>query len=570
MDRHLQNEAKEFSSADSCYEALKRENSFSFQDILDHITGPVISIAVHVILLTLLATFFVGTKLEPKQDDFIVDLVKFEDKIVPLKELLKPQELPDELSDPDSVKIDEPDINNPTPDTPSPDPSPAENTSEVPVLAPELSNISICENFSSKQLPIFSNRTPEGLKKGIHDYGPKNIPGIKITGTIDLGLKWLASHQNEDGSWGATAGVQPALTSLAMLALMAHGDSPNSPKYGPHITKGLRKLVDYAFNADEKGLIRNSGNGYGHAMVGYALAESYSLFHVPQTEAAMAKVLRTLMNGQNILGSYNYAYQNNPASIDPQTGKVIGGEIAGEPRCDLSVAGWNFQALKAAYMAGFSQDQALAQAIEKALSALEKIHACEKGGFNYSRGTKGQSSSESMTAVGTLCMQLFGCGNRAAAQKGLKLLEEGFTAGDAKNDLEMDWEHAPRWALYTWYYKTQALFMGHKGTGPVWNKWSSSFTDRLIKEQAKDGHWVSPAEKYGEKKLDTKSGKLIGQEESVGSGSLQQELDVQVYATALCSLMLQVYIRYLPSTKIVTQEENPGKKISDDLDITIE
>jgi len=107
---------------------------------------------------------------------------------------------------------------------------------------------------------------------------------------------------------------------------------------------------------------------------------------------------------------------------------------------------------------------------------------------------------------------LLGRGNSPCAAAGIRFLERvqpQWPSGKAK---------VP---VYTWYYVTQAKFQ--KGD-KVWETWNRIFTRELIANQQSDGHW----------------------EGGDHGGS--------VYTTCLCTLMLEVYYRYLPSYH--KQEDN--------------
>jgi hypothetical protein len=82
--------------------------------------------------------------------------------------------------------------------------------------------------------------------------------------------------------------------------------------------------------------------------------------------------------------------------------------------------------------------------------------------------------------------------------------------------------------LYAWYYDTQACLMVG---GAAWTKWNRLFQTEIVKAQAPDGSW--PPMK----------GKSPGELQTAPTGN------GPLYRTNFCILMLEVYYRYMPSTK---------------------
>jgi hypothetical protein len=79
--------------------------------------------------------------------------------------------------------------------------------------------------------------------------------------------------------------------------------------------------------------------------------------------------------------------------------------------------------------------------------------------------------------------------------------------------------------LYTWYYNTQALFQ--KG-GEPWKMWNDQFQKLVLENQNEDGSY-----------------KVEGVGEVGSAGTSAAAGDANVYRTFLCTLMLEVYYRYL-------------------------
>ena len=89
--------------------------------------------------------------------------------------------------------------------------------------------------------------------------------------------------------------------------------------------------------------------------------------------------------------------------------------------------------------------------------------------------------------------------------------------------------------VYAWYYITQAKFQ--KG-GKDWQEWNPKFSTTVIRNQiveGKLGHW--------------EGGDWGG----------------TVYTTTLCTLMLEVYYRYLPTFKHVEAAPETAPAKSDDV-----
>jgi hypothetical protein len=54
----------------------------------------------------------------------------------------------------------------------------------------------------------------------------------RVDASVDRALVFLASQQQPDGSFPTMSHAQPAVTSLCVLAFMAHGHNPGEGDYG--------------------------------------------------------------------------------------------------------------------------------------------------------------------------------------------------------------------------------------------------------------------------------------------------------------------------------------------------
>jgi hypothetical protein len=542
------------------YEDIANARKIRFSDIKNHLTGPVVSLIAHIILLAICLTFVVSAP-EERRKEIAVEIKELEVKNIEKLPEPPPEERV-ELENP--IEVEGPPSNaasavadNATIASTASSALGTAGTADAGIGfsdAPDvpMSNVlSISPSNSPLVLPgVMASRSRGGIKTALQKY---NRGSVVTERYVSKGLTWLKDHQNTDGSWGEEPGKSPAMTALATLAFLAHGETPSSQEFGTCILKAIRKLIEYGNTTNADGLIKNPGLGYGHAMVAYALSEAYALTKIPMIEDAMNRTIGRIVTGQNILGSYNYVYNNAP---EKETGK---------PRCDLSIAGWNYQALKAAFAAGCTV-QGLEAAIDNGVKGIQKVHYTGAG-FTYGPSYgKGGGGSPTMTSVGVLCLQLMGAGKSKEAQTGLKYIET--VSGGAW--MKCDWRENPSpWDLYQWYYQTQAIFQGYSGTGGIWDAWNREFQRALMKEQESDGHWSSPIEKYGRAAGGHLEGSKVGKDKDgkpvKGAFTSPGNIDLHVYSTSLCCLMLEVYYRYLPTFKVSSHDaegggETPAKK----------
>ena len=492
-------------------EEMIKARKITISDIRDHISGPTFSIIVHLLILAFLSTVIVARR--PKESkELEIKMIKMEPPRK-IKKIEPPKVIPDPIDSEPEIKM----TPNPQPEHSEPDLPPVKPTTEI--QQQEILDVPILKiTPSAKVLPFpaaYSNRTGKNHDGAVGTYHRGGDPS-KVTNAILKGLRWLKAHQNPDGSWGDTAKNNfSAYTGLALLAYLGYGATPASPEFGSTVLKAIKSLLA-DLGPDGNGI----KGGYRHAIALYALSEACAMTRIPMLEKAMDLGTAKIVAGQNSMGSFNYGYDNSKG------------------RCDLSVSGWNYQALKSAFAAG-CVIEGIETSIDKSVAVgLKQTHFANPG-FKYSNDN---GSSSSMTAVGTLCLELMEGSKTHEVKSGLQILE-------TPNNFWCSWKgyngKVNQWSLYQWYYQTQAIFQGHAGKGPAWRKWDKKFSKEFIRNQKRDGRWETPAYESN-----------IG---SGGEGKLSG-LDQPVYATALCCLTLEVYFRYLPSYHVdKTNSEDDGK-----------
>ncbi len=310
-------------------------------------------------------------------------------------------------------------------------------------------------------------------------------------------LRWFKANQNPDGSWSGEH--KPAMTGLVLLAYFGHCETPISEEFGESCTKGIAYLVDVAMKNDGKMASNFTANSwvYEHGIATYALGEAATFckelkVEIPYLMEMTEKAGQFIIDNQNENGGWAYSF------------KTEGGHT------DTSVVGWQLQALKACSHAGIKY-KGLGGCINKGLDYLATCQN-DNGGFGYTgpEGSAGGNKYFTLTGVGALCHQMWDKGNSSQAKKGVKYIKE---------HTQFDWntEHSD---LYAHYYESQAMM---QAGGENWKFYNDLFRDQMLSNQNADGTWKAPGH----------AGHNIGN---------------PVYRTALCTLMLEVYYRFLNST----------------------
>ena len=539
-----------------------QNNNITLDDFKKHAGGPLLSLAVHIVILILAATIVVTEPPQKEAEEIQVEMTEVKPVPPPPPPPPEPVQEITEVINPTDVPFERPTITTEAVSltTSVDNVTTGSEMSDVP--APAISLTATPSNSALKMPGLMRQRTAGGIKSSLKMYGGTRQGEEAVL----RALRWLKKVQNEDGSWGPPRPNHPvsvAITSVATLSFLAHGETPQSEEFGDTVLRALKKISAWA--SETKPPRASYGTGYSHAMLAYAVAEGYAMTKIPMLERSMNTIINTIVQGQNHMGSYDYFFAKTVAKIDPKTGQLVGTGKLGDARCDLSLAGWCYQAMKAAYAAGCEVD-GLSKAMERGIKCIRTTNFAEKdGGFTYVNSVNGRGADISMTSVGTLCLQLMGEGKCKEARAGMKYLENYmFELNDERSKLTMNWKHYERagrlMALYNWYYMTQAIFQGHSGDGRVWDKWNKSFRTTLTKEQSREGYWDAPVVKY-ERDPNKLKNNYEGNENMGGFGQAGKEyaeLSQRVWSTSMCTLMLEVYYRFLPTFKTTAADNAHG------------
>ncbi len=273
----------------------------------------------------------------------------------------------------------------------------------------------------------------------------------------DKGLQYLASSQEEDGTWnsgGAERG--PGGTGIILLAFLASGEDPNFGIYSNNVRKALRSIVKVQ-NADT-GIMGDSMYHHGFSML--ALAEAYgaiderSLWAGEKAPRSLGEALELAVRAavtsqkKNPLSAWRYS----PDSSD----------------ADTSVSGAVLVGLLAARNAGIEVPD---ESIDKAIKYY--VSMTSGGGQVAYSGIGGFDDSTARASIGCLVYALARRKDLPQFQSTIKFLSQKLEEGGNNAYPE-----------YTRYYQAQALFQGDI---EAWEKWNKLLVRQLKQLQQSDG-----------------------------------------------------------------------------------
>ena len=314
-------------------------------------------------------------------------------------------------------------------------------------------------------------------------------------------LAWLAKHQSDDGHWDGAAfdetcgacgdetdiAVNNALTGLSLLAFLGAGHTHvGDSPYADNVRRAAYWLID---QQNDRGDLRGEETMYTHGIVTIALSEAYGMTGEEDFVDPVRRAVEFIDRARNrIIGGWRY---------DPgQAG-------------DTSVLGWQIMALKSATM---NRIPASADSFKEARRWMDLVdHESKSGLYAYRPGRR---HAPAMTAEGMFVQQLLGMPRGDPRMK----VSADFIARYPPN-----WDEGPN--TYYWYYATLALFQYQ---GEHWRDWNRAITSELLRHQRRSGRAGGSWDPEGE----------------------WADVGGRVYQTALCTLMLEVYYRYLPMYSI--------------------
>lgn len=302
-------------------------------------------------------------------------------------------------------------------------------------------------------------------------------------------LEYLASQQTASGAWNSPAlGQSPACTSLAIMAFLAAGHTPDEGPYARLISRGVEWVLD---QQSPNGLIadtRTHGPLYSHGICTLMLAEVLGMTSAdsaPDIRQALERAVEIILIAQEVKKDRNHA---GGWRYTPQTNDS-----------DLSVTGWQLLALRGAKNVGCDIP---AECIDRAVAYVKMCAEPQSGGFCYMPYS---GATSVRTGTGILCLEICGEHHSAEALSGAHFLKRRPLMGH------------DQFFYYGVYYCTLGMFqMG----GEFWEMTRDHLAPLLLTMQRPNGCW-DPARG----------------EENIGG---------TIYCTSMAVLALTVEYQYLP------------------------
>lgn len=284
--------------------------------------------------------------------------------------------------------------------------------------------------------------------------------------SIDRGLAFLASLQNDDGSFGSGTVFSHniAVTALSGIAFVSAGNTPGRGKYGKHVNRALEYILDHV---GPNGFITardTSPHGpmYDHGFATLFLAEIYGMSPTPELRDKLSLAIKLIINTQNKEGGWRY--------------QPVRGEA------DISATVCQVMALRAARNCGLFVPK---ETIDDCVQYVQKCQNPD-GGFRYQL-VSGSPSAFPRSAAALVTLYSAGVYEGRAIERGLKYIEGYTPTGEV-------FRHENNY-FYGHYYAAQAMW--HAG-GEHWNRWYPAIRDELLLRQMPDGSWPdSICNEYG-------------------------------------------------------------------------
>lgn len=474
---------------------------------LSRLSAPILAILLPTLFII---TLMIVTKVSANKKDVIeVEISTIqEEELPPEEDVQEPDPVePDPVDEVVDIQVDTPVVGPPS-EMVSPSPTPT--TEPLSVKPAEQESVALIKSpiqFRS----MAGSRNPGTI--GRMTRGGSSLGDAATEAAVMKVLRWLKWKQNPNT--GAIGDL--ATTSLAVLAYLAHGETPSSKEFGETVLNAIQYLISAQIQGSQgvqtfKG---TDGHEYATLIATYALCEAYGMTKNPNVKEAAMRVLTRIVQNQSPTGGWDY-------NINKES-----------TRDDLSFEGWAIQAIKAGKLAGL-EPEGLDECIKKAIRCL-KTRNFRNGGFNYTAN----GSPTGLTATGCLAMQLLGYANEPEVKSALDFMREWLPTFKSTEKVVPGGPLPGTAPQYYAYYAAQCKYQAGMCEEPdpknvkSWQDWNVAMKQLYCSTQITIPQTIEGPD---------------GKQKEMGYWKDGYNGDFM--GSCLCALQLMVYYRYLPTSKI--------------------
>jgi len=275
----------------------------------------------------------------------------------------------------------------------------------------------------------------------------------EVKQAINRGLKFFASSQNPDGSWGVSN--RSGGTALGLMSFMLQGHVPGEGKYG----EAMNKAIDFLISVEKNGYFHDDTDRgmYEHGLALLALSEAWGQSKDPRIRPALIRAVNTTLNAQNSEGGWRYSPRPSTA--------------------DSSCSAMQVVALASARESGIAVP---AKTIQRAVDYLLACEVRSTGGFTYQllAGAPLGGANLARTSCSSLALMLSGQHKHPATRGGVAYIS---------NSPDSVFENTGHYH-YAHYYAVQVMY---QAGDEHFNKWYPKIAKALLAKQKDHGGWVS-------------------------------------------------------------------------------
>ncbi len=414
---------------------------------------------------------------------------------------------------------------------PEPEKIVSPSAAPMPTIAPPVAPTSVAKPAAKTAPSTHANPAAAGTVYGNRGEGRAGTAAQyggseESEAAVERALDWLARHQERDGSWrlgtrkdcpedsacrqkfpdgplawgqheNARETFSSAMTALPLLAFLGAGYSHQGGTYASTVKRGLDFIVAHQ-NHDGSLIGRLVGVMYEHGVPTLALAEAYGLTRDEALKRPLGKAIDFIVRSQTREGGWNY---------DPRAKRGY----------ETTQSVWQIFALVSARKQRLAVPDAT---LARAAHFLEWA-TLDDGSVSYN----GDAPQRHPASLGSTGAGMFG---RLVLGRTEGTRFDRMLARVAEHD-HIPAAGDPNGCFYFWYYKSLALFQMQ---GETWSDWNTTIRDMLVTRQVKAGH---------------ASGSWLMRDVLRGMDRAWDiSIDSRVYITAMATLILEVYYRYLP------------------------